>query len=191
MRGKIWTISNALSLSRIVLMVPVVYFFFSTLNHAREFAALVILLAVATDALDGYLARLLHQESEVGKVIDPLADKIGIGIVVVLLCIFGDISPWYTFLVLGRDVVILLGGVYVRQRKGVILPSNMPGKIAVSFVALTLVLALLQYRIFTVEAQISMWVSTALLLVSFVIYLKRFFVTLQARPVQNDRTITR
>ena len=58
------------------------------------------LLAVTTDALDGYFARLLHQESELGKVIDPLADKIGVGIVVVLLLIFGDIPLWFALLVL-------------------------------------------------------------------------------------------
>ena len=190
MRGKIWTISNMLSLSRIFLMAPVVFFFMSSMKHSREYAALFILLAVVTDALDGYLARLLHQESEVGKVIDPLADKIGVGIVVVLLCIFGDISLWYAFLVLGRDLLILFGGIYIRQRKGVILPSNMPGKFAVSFVALTLVLALLRYQIFVAAGQVSLWLSTGLLVVSFLIYIKRFFVTLKAPPVQPDQALT-
>ena len=190
MRGKIWTISNLLSLSRIFLMVPVVLFFMSSMKHAREYAALFILLAVVTDALDGYLARLLHQESEVGKVIDPLADKVGVGIVVVLLCIFGDIPFWYAFLVLGRDVIILLGGIYIRRRKGIILPSNMPGKFAVSIVALALVLALLRYPIFAIAGQVSLWLSTGLLAVSFVVYTKRFIVTLKAPPVKHDQALT-
>ncbi len=138
MKENPWTVSNMLSASRILLMAPVVYFFLSPIEHNREYAVLFTLLAVTTDALDGYFARLFHQESELGKVIDPLADKIGVGIVVVLLLIFGDIPLWFALLVLCRDIVIFLGGLYIRKRTGIILPSNMAGKFAVSFVALTL-----------------------------------------------------
>lgn len=163
-----------LSASRIVLMAPVVYFFLTPMPHSREYAVLCTLLAVITDALDGYLARLLHQESELGKVIDPLADKIGVGIVVVLLLIFGDIPLWFAFLILSRDILIFLGGVYIRKRTGLILPSNMPGKFAVSFVALTLVLSMVRYRMFFVARDISLLASTVLLLFSFIIYVQRF-----------------
>ncbi len=135
---------------------------------------MITLLAVSTDALDGYFARLLHQESELGKVIDPLADKIGVGIVVVLLLFFGDISLWFALLILSRDVLIFLGGLYLRKRTGIILPSNMPGKFAVSFVALTLVLSMVHYRIFSLLREISLLISTVLLLISFIIYIRRF-----------------
>ena len=124
MKGNPWTISNVLSASRILLMAPVVYFFLSPMEHNREYAVLFTLLAVTTDALDGYFARLFHQESELGKVIDPLADKIGVGIVVVLLLIFGDIPLWFALLVLCRDIIIFFGGLYIRKRTGMILPSS-------------------------------------------------------------------
>ncbi|MGA9407466.1 MAG: CDP-alcohol phosphatidyltransferase family protein [Bacteroidota bacterium] len=174
MKEKLWTVSNVLSASRIILMAPVVYFFLVQMPHHREYAVLITLLAVSTDALDGYFARLLHQESELGKVIDPLADKIGVGIVVVLLLFFGDISLWFALLILSRDVLIFLGGLYLRKRTGIILPSNMPGKFAVSFVALTLVLSMVHYRIFSLLREISLLISTVLLLISFIIYIRRF-----------------
>ncbi len=178
MRENPWTVSNVLSASRIVLMAPVVYFFLAPIEHNREYAVLFTLLAVTTDALDGYFARLLHQESELGKVIDPLADKIGVGIVVVLLLIFGDIPLWYALLVLCRDVLIFLGGLYIRKQVGIILPSNMPGKFAVSFVALTLVLSMVHYHIFSLFQVISLYTSTFLLILSFFVYVKRFAVVL-------------
>ena len=174
MKENPWTLSNILSASRILLMAPVVYFFLSPVQHNREYAVLFTLLAVTTDALDGYFARLFHQESELGKVIDPLADKIGVGIVVVLLLIFGDISPWFALLVLSRDVIIFLGGLYIRKRTGLILPSNMAGKIAVCFVALTLVLSMVHYRIFSTARVISLYASIVTLLFSFIVYANRF-----------------
>ena len=186
MSGKVWTISNALSLSRIVLMAPVVYFFLTPVIHNREFAVLFLLLAVTTDALDGYIARLLNQESEIGKIIDPLADKIGVGIVVVLLLFFGDISVWFAVTVILRDVLIFVGGLIVKVRKGIILPSNQPGKFAVAFVALTLVLAVLRYHFFAVLMQASLYVSVALLLISFGVYVKRFYVVIKSTTDQNN-----
>ena len=185
MKENPWTISNMLSASRILLMAPVVYFFLSPIEHNREYAVLFTLLAVTTDALDGYFARLFHQESEVGKVIDPLADKIGVGIVVVLLLIFGDIPLWFALLVLCRDIVIFLGGLYIRKRTGIILPSNMAGKFAVSFVALTLVLSMVHYRIFSLIQMISLYISVVLLVFSFIVYVKRFMVVLSA---EKDKT---
>ena len=174
MKEKLWTVSNTLSLSRIVLMLPVIYFFITPGLHHREYAVLCTLLAVTTDALDGYFARLLHQESEIGKIVDPLADKIGVGIVVVLLLIFGDIQLWFALLILIRDFLIFLGGLYVRKRNGIVLPSNMPGKFAVSFVALTLTLAMLQYRMFDFVESISQAMSCIFLVVSFAFYIRRF-----------------
>jgi len=178
MKENPWTISNVLSASRILLMAPVVYFFLSPMEHNREYAVLFTLLAVTTDALDGYFARLFHQESELGKVIDPLADKIGVGIVVVLLLIFGDIPLWFALLVLCRDIIIFLGGLYIRKRTGMILPSNMAGKLAVSFVALTLVLSMVHYRAFALLWEISLDISLVLLVLSFIIYVKRFIAVL-------------
>ena len=175
MSGKLWTVSNCLSLSRIVLMAPVVYFFITPLQHHREYAVLFTLLAVTTDALDGYFARLLHQESEIGKIVDPLADKIGVAIVVVLLLIFGDIQMWFALLVLIRDTLIFLGGVYVKRKKGIILPSNMAGKFAVSFVALTLALAMLQYPMFARIEAISLATGSVFLVASFIMYVRRLY----------------
>ncbi len=186
MQEKFWTISNTLSLSRIILMAPVVYFFLTPVSHNREYAILFILLAVTTDALDGYVARLLKQESEIGKIIDPLADKIGVSIVVVLLLFFGDISLWFAVLIILRDALIFIGGLILKVRKGIILPSNLPGKFAVAFVALTLVLSMMRYHAFSMLMRLSLFASVVLLLVSFGVYIKRFYVVMKSSPDKSN-----
>jgi CDP-diacylglycerol--glycerol-3-phosphate 3-phosphatidyltransferase len=145
----------------------------------REIALFIILVAIATDALDGYVARLRNEISDFGKIIDPLADKISIGIVVVMLTIFGDISLWFTSLVLSRDLIIFLAGLYIRSKTGVILPSLMSGKVAVTVLAFSLVFPVLHYPSLDWVYEIFQWVTIILLAFSFSIYAKRFFETLK------------
>ncbi|MDP1676436.1 MAG: CDP-alcohol phosphatidyltransferase family protein [Bacteroidota bacterium] len=177
-QGKIWTISNLLSISRIILMIPASYYLATPIPYHREIAILFILVAVSTDALDGYFARKFNEISNFGKIIDPLADKIGIGIVVVMLTIFGDIPLWFTLLVLFRDLIIFFAGIYIKSRTEIILPSLMSGKIAVSFLTLTLVFAVLQYSWMKSSFGLLMWFTIGLLTYSLFEYTRRFFQTL-------------
>lgn len=71
------------------------------------------LLLVATDALDGFLARRLDQKSEIGSYLDPLADKLLVLVGFSMLSTKGHVPPWLLILVLFRDGMILTGvGVY-------------------------------------------------------------------------------
>lgn len=185
-QGRFWTISNALSVSRILLMAPVLYFYLTPVHHNREYALMFVLLAATTDALDGFFARLRHEESEFGRVIDPLADKVCVGIVVVTLVVYGDIPFWFAMLILLRDVLIFAGGWILKSRRGVVLPSNIAGKFAVSFVALTVVLAMVHYRLFVLLVPYSMILTSGLLLFSLSQYAKRFF-TVMKWPAQGAR----
>lgn len=179
MKNTIWTISNLLSISRIVLMIPAGYYMMTPLPFHREIALLIILVAVATDALDGYVARIRNEISDFGKIIDPLADKISVGMVVVMLTIFGDIPLWFTSMILGRDIVIFIAGLYIKSRTGIILPSMMSGKVAVSILALTLVFPILNYPSLEGYYIFFQWLTIILLAYSFYVYAVRFFATLQ------------
>lgn len=186
MQGKIWTISNMLSVSRIVLMIPAMYFFITPMTFHREIALLIILVAVATDALDGYVARIRNEVSDFGKIIDPLADKVSVAIVVVMLTIFGDIPLWFTMVVLGRDLIIFVAGLYIKSRTGIILPSLMSGKVAVSILALTLVFPVLRYPSLEGAYLFFQWLTIGLLTYSFLVYAQRFFSTLKAHRERSS-----
>jgi cardiolipin synthase len=179
--GKFWTISNVLSLSRIVLMAPIVILLISAIPFHREYAVCFMLLALMTDALDGYLARRLNQVSEIGKIIDPLADKLTVGVVIILLTIFQDISLWYTGLVIVRDVLIFSGGVYVKKRTGQVLASNVFGKVTVVLIAITIIFALLHNPEFHDVFEIAEWSSVVMMLLSFASYTQRFFSMIVSR----------
>jgi CDP-diacylglycerol--glycerol-3-phosphate 3-phosphatidyltransferase len=161
-------------------MIPASYFLATPMMYHREIAVLIILIAVTTDAFDGYVARRFDQITDLGKVIDPLADKIGVAIVVVMLVIYDDIPLWFAIGILARDVTIFLAGLYIKSKTGIILPSLMAGKVAVSFLALYLVLAILRYTSIAVIEQSVFVVTLVTLLYSFLQYAHRFFATLRA-----------
>ena len=99
-------IPNLLSLLRIIL-VPVIIIFLIQDSYAKALIAFTA--AGLTDALDGTLARLMNQQTELGAFLDPLADKILLSTSFIALSIFGLIPGWLTVIVISRDFIILLG----------------------------------------------------------------------------------
>jgi len=173
MPSRIWTISNILSLSRVLLILPLAYCLLADVQNKRTWAALIIVAAALTDFLDGYVARLRHEVSEVGKIIDPLADKLCIGAVALILLWAGDLSLWYVLVVVLRDLLILFGGVYIRRKKKIIAQSNWPGKFAASSVALVLLLSVAQVPNLESLRQFVIWMSVALMAFSLLSYVRR------------------
>jgi CDP-diacylglycerol--glycerol-3-phosphate 3-phosphatidyltransferase len=171
--NRVFTISNILSLSRIVIVIPIAMLLLSGRPEDRITACGLILVGVATDFLDGYLARRLHQVSDLGKIIDPVADKIAIGTVVVILIINRDMPLWYAIAVLLRDLLILAGAVYIRASKRIVPQSNWPGKWAVTFISVYIFLCILRVEAFRTEF---LWASTALMAISLAIYTQRLFI---------------
>ncbi len=110
-----WTIPNLLTILR-VLLTPVFVVFFM---QERLWSALVTFGAAGlTDALDGIIARILHQRSRLGAMLDPLADKTLLVTSFVCLAIKGWIPGWLAVVVVSRDVIIV-GGLAVLSFSGV------------------------------------------------------------------------
>lgn len=168
--GQFWTFANVLSLARLVLVGPIVYIIL--IDGPRLWLLGLVLLAVATDFFDGRVARWSHTVSEWGKVLDPLADKIGAAMVMLALVIHGDLPVWLLALMVVRDVLIVWGGIRLSNKTGHVFMSIWSGKIAISAVALTVLMALL--RADPPVMQVCIWTTTALLLYSFIRYLVRY-----------------
>jgi cardiolipin synthase len=112
--GGPWTVPNLLTLFRIALTLPFLYL----VNEGRFGIALaVFFLASLTDFADGFLARRLKQQSRLGRFLDPLADKLLISAAFVVMAVphtqFASIPVWLAVVVVGRDVVIVLGALIV------------------------------------------------------------------------------
>ena len=143
MKRDLLTIPNALSALRVLLIIPFIEVIFSNRPYARWWGLFWMVLAALTDKLDGELARKLHCETEWGRILDPLADKIGVGAVAIALLVKQWLPAWFVIVLLARDLVILAGGLIIKKSTGEIVPSNMDGKWAVGIIALTLTAALL------------------------------------------------
>lgn len=182
MPNRILTVSNAISALRVVLVAPMAFFLLTGNPEDRIVAAWLVLFAIATDFLDGYLARKLHQVTELGKIIDPLADKIAVGTVAILLAITGDIAIWYLIVVLARDLFILAGGIFINRKKKIIPQSNWPGKIAVTIVAMYLFVCLLRNDSLSGIREALLWSSIFLMAVSTVSYAQRLFIGRNISP---------
>lgn len=176
MSARLWTWSSILSVSRIFLLIPFGYFLLSDAPDARMWAALVILLAVATDFLDGYFARARHEVTEFGKIIDPVADKVVAGVAAILLAWIGDLEWWVAIVVVLRDVLILIGGVAIRRKKHIIVQSNWPGKIAVTALAVLVFVSVLRSEELEWFRTATLVFTLMMALLSLVLYTKRLFI---------------
>jgi cardiolipin synthase len=124
---RIATVPNLLSFLRI-LLIPV--FVGLILNHGTEAAGLALLAAVvATDWVDGYVARHTGQVSNVGKILDPVADRLALTAALVALVVRDVFPLWAALLVIGRDALILLAGVVLLVRYHVRLDVRWVGKV--------------------------------------------------------------
>ncbi|MGI8616675.1 MAG: CDP-alcohol phosphatidyltransferase family protein [Actinomycetota bacterium] len=122
------TVPNVLSLARIVL-IPV--FSWLTANErTRLWGILLFAVVVSTDWVDGYVARRTGQVSELGRILDPVADRLAIGAGLVTFVISGIFPFWGAVLILLRDVAILLGGAVVLWGRDIRVEVRWIGKIA-------------------------------------------------------------
>ena len=124
---RVLTVPNALSLTRI-LLIPV--FVWLIVNEGTEAAGLILLgLVVSTDWVDGTIARRTGQVTELGKVLDPVADRAAI-IAALIALVARDAFPlWAALLIIVRDLAILVVGLYL-LRRGKRIDVRFIGKVA-------------------------------------------------------------
>lgn len=130
----LWLLPNLLSLLRLLCALPL----FLLLRQPRPplwpvlgVACIIIL----SDFFDGWIARKLDLKSELGRVLDPLADKVILFSVLIALLAAERLPLFLFFFLIGKDVVILVGGLLVSLRRGTMVSSNIYGKWASTLLA--------------------------------------------------------
>ena len=111
------TTANKITIGRILLVpvfiVVLLYYADSGNELFRVLAVLAFALAAAADGVDGYIARRYNQRSELGAVLDPLADKLLLVSAVILLCLknthVARLPEWLAIIILSRDALLVLG----------------------------------------------------------------------------------
>lgn len=175
------TISNSLSALRALLTIPLVVLLLDGPTSNRLAILGIAVLAYGSDLLDGWLARTLKQESDLGRMLDPLADKIFVGAGAIALLVTGVLPLWFGVLVLARDVVIFAGGMWLRRRTGVLVQSTMLGKFAVVAIAVVLVASLFRADMNSTTFTLLQLVALGFIAASLTTYGQRFFRILQKK----------
>ncbi len=162
-------ISNILSTVRILLAAPIYYCLSLQTETGNYLAVFLMCVAAVTDAYDGRLARRLQQKSDLGRILDPVADKICMGVIALTLVHTHDLPLWFLLLVVGRDLGIVVLGLLLSLRSRHVVESNMIGKVTVNALALTVIAYTLDWG---VVKDIALWLSVALLGASSISYMR-------------------
>ena len=171
--GKVFTISNFISFSRVFIVLPVVYRHYINGYSVDVIIGLLIGYGVFSDYLDGYVARKTNTISEVGKMIDPVSDKVAAGLLFIYTAVIGWVPLWFLWLFIARDVLILLGSSFIKLRYGKVAMSTISGKISVNVISLYWI-SVFFFRSATLVHSVLLWASVTIMLFSFIMYLLRY-----------------
>ncbi|MGN0499866.1 MAG: CDP-alcohol phosphatidyltransferase family protein [Ruminococcus sp.] len=113
-KSDLWTVPNLLTYLRFVLVVPFVILF---LSEKYLLSAICIGLSGISDCLDGFFARKLNQVTQLGKLLDPIADKVTLISVMLCMAFYApNVIPILVVLI-AKDVAMLIGGISLLKRK--------------------------------------------------------------------------
>jgi cardiolipin synthase (CMP-forming) len=137
-------ISNVLTFIRLLLVPLFPLAFFSSHPQGRLIALGIFVIAGFTDFLDGYIARRFHTITQLGTLLDPLADKLMLLMVLVTLWINGTLPVWIVVILILKETFMIVAGAYLYLRKGkFVIPSNYFGKSATALLFLAIPLRML------------------------------------------------
>jgi CDP-diacylglycerol--glycerol-3-phosphate 3-phosphatidyltransferase len=133
---RLFTLPNALSFARMAVLPPVLYLLRRGDPQSDRWALAILLVAGLTDLLDGWLARRRGAVSASGKVVDPLADKILIGGLVIYLALEREFPMWLLVAIVARDVALMVGAWLFFRRDKLVFAADWTGKWTTFFLGL-------------------------------------------------------
>jgi CDP-diacylglycerol---glycerol-3-phosphate 3-phosphatidyltransferase len=123
----IMNLANKLTIIRFILVPVFMFVFLIKLPHGEFIAASIFILAAITDGLDGYFARKHNQVTKLGKLMDPLADKLLVTAALVSLVEMRLLAAWVAFIIIGREFLVT-GIRAVAAAEGVVISASKLGK---------------------------------------------------------------
>ena len=154
LRSQAVSLPNLITYLRI-LAIPAVL---AVMQHDSRWnaflAAILFGLASATDALDGYLARRMNLTSVIGKLLDPLADKLIVTGTLVMLVDLGRVSAWLVVLILAREMLVT-GLRSIAAGEGVVIAARDLGKQKTAFQMVGIWCLLVHYRYTVLGGEVS------------------------------------
>lgn len=151
----VWTLPNLLSFFRIGIIPVLVYLLTFTDRASAALAAALFLIASITDYFDGYLARRNRSVSDLGKILDPLADKLMVLSVLIMLAAMDrpgepSVPAWLVVVIIAREsAVTVIRGIALSE--GIVMHAETLGKYKFILQAFAVVGLLIHYRYWGVD----------------------------------------
>ncbi|MBA65510.1 MAG: hypothetical protein CMG55_06895 [Candidatus Marinimicrobia bacterium] len=175
---RVLTLANFISLFRAFLTIPIIYSMAYPLWNWTT--GIFILIAILSDALDGYFARRAKAVTHFGKWLDPAADFIVIISILVYLVGTNQFPIWFFSFYLLRHVIIAGFAIYCINYGYMILHANWWGKWATGISTLGIFLHIFDFSALPWLKMTSIYVATLLLIISMAQYLKQFIIAIRS-----------
>jgi CDP-diacylglycerol--glycerol-3-phosphate 3-phosphatidyltransferase len=190
----VWTLPNLLSFFRIGIIPVLVYLLTFTDRVSAALAALLFALASVTDYFDGYFARRNRSVSDLGKILDPLADKLMVVSALIMLTAIDrpgepSVPAWLVVVIIAREVAVtVIRGIALSE--GIVMHAETLGKYKFILQAFAVVGLLVHYTYWGVDFFVAgiyfLALSAVIALWSGISYHVRFFRLRQARINQGE-----
>ena len=133
-------IPNTLTIIRFIL-IP--FIFMSVIFHHYLIGLVIFTISAITDILDGYIARKYNYITDIGKLIDPLADKLTQIFLLLALSILNILPWWILAIVFVKECVMVISASFLYKRKDVVVYSKWYGKMATTLFYLAIIFSLI------------------------------------------------
>ncbi len=183
---------NILSLSR-VFVIPFIVVLFEIMRYTPKshivvlefvsfICALLFALGGLTDFFDGYFARKYKDITKLGKLLDPITDKLLISTTMIMLVSINRLHAWIVVLIIGREIAVT-GLRALTASSGIIIPASLEGKYKMTFQIVAVIGLLVHYTYFGVDFQrvgmLFTWIALFVTLWSGINYFVNFSKTLK------------
>lgn len=166
-----WNLPNSISIFRLCLVAVFVTVFFRV---SARVSAIVMLVAAASDMLDGFIARKYHKITPLGKILDPLADKLLMGAVCICIGIKYHVILLPLLFIL-KEVFMILGSYLLIRAGKEVAPAQWYGKLAVvMFFICSLSILLFVKSDEIIKVVVLLSVAALFILFAFVMYVKLY-----------------
>ncbi|MEK6725234.1 MAG: CDP-diacylglycerol--glycerol-3-phosphate 3-phosphatidyltransferase [Deltaproteobacteria bacterium] len=181
----IWNIPNLLTFFRIALIPVLVFLLLSSSELLSILSVLVFSIASITDWLDGYLARKMNIVTNLGKFLDPIADKLLIAAALVMLVGLGRVPAWMVVVIIGREIAVT-GLRSIASSEGIIIAASDLGKGKMIIQISALIGLLLHYQYMGIDfhavGMMLLWIALALTTWSGFDYFNKFIKVILKEP---------
>lgn len=187
-----WNLPNMLTVARIFVIPVFVWFTYDADPFYSLMAALIFTAAAVTDVVDGVLARKLNLETVVGKLLDPLADKLIVMAALVMMIRLGRIPAWIVIVLLSREFIVT-GLRQIAASEGMVIAAGQEGKWKTSIQLVGIIALCIHYvhpldlgwAVYPVNynkvGQVLIYISTAFSVWSAAVYFRAFLGMLAKR----------